>query len=90
MDIFQEIKERESKCRNIVIFNAIEQEGDKPLINNIFVNLNLKFTFISASRVGKLSNKPRPIRVELNSTEDVLQLLKSKRNLYQTSGYKHL
>lgn len=90
LDIVQELNERESKCRNIIIFNANEQEDDKPLINNLFSNLKLKFTFKSTSRVGKLSNKPRPIRIELNSADDVLHLLKSKRDLYNTSDYKHL
>lgn len=90
LDIVQELKERESKCRNIIIFNINEQDDDKPFINNIFSNLNLDFTFKSVSRLGKLSNKPRPIRVELNSVDNVQKILKVKRNLYQKPDFKHL
>lgn len=54
VDIVQELKERESKRRNIIIFNANEQEDDKPLIVNTFSNLKLKLTLKSTSRVSKL------------------------------------
>jgi hypothetical protein len=81
LDIVQEIKERESTSRNIIIFNINEHDDDKHFINNIFFNLNLDFTFKSVSRLGKLSSKPWLIRVELNSVNKVLNILKVIRNL---------
>jgi hypothetical protein len=49
LDIVLELKERESKCRSIIIFNINEQADDKHFINNIFSNLNLDFAFKSMS-----------------------------------------
>lgn len=45
LDIVHELKEREQKFRNIIIFNVNEWDDDKPLFKNLLSTLNLNYTY---------------------------------------------
>lgn len=80
INIIREIKERNSKSRNIIIFNAPEcLISDIDLIFKLLNALNLQFSPSSVTRLDKLINKPRPIRVEHESIDVVYTIHKTKK-----------
>lgn len=50
----------------------------------------IQSTYNSVSGLHKLSNKLRPIRVKFNSVDEVLRIIKPKRQLYHIFEYKYL
>lgn len=89
--------DRQYMARNIILFNVPEvstsisnQQNCNEYIYDIFVNMNVSIKPISAHHLGKVSNKPRPIRVILPSTTDVFQILKTKRKLNSLQKLKNI
>lgn len=91
IDIIRETKERESKSKNIIIFNApVSTNNDKTLVEDLLIKLNLQIRPSSINRIGNQTNKSRPIRVELESTEAVKSVLKTKRLLLTLPEWKNI
>lgn len=101
-DIINEITERNSRSRNIIIFgstetgtNKLEQtEQDKQLVNNIFSELNLSQDNIKPSRLGKFDAtklvRSRPIKVTLTASEDVLTAVRKFSKIKSTNKFPGL
>lgn len=91
--LFSEFMDRQSRARNIILFNvpdhstSADQQNDSSLVNDIFNVINVPTKPLSVHRLGKLSNKPRPIRV-MPSPSDVFQILKVKRQLFNVDKFK--
>jgi len=64
VDMIHEIHERDSKSRNIMLFNIEESVSDiDSLAKELIVKLNLDSNISVVTRLGKQSAKPRPIRI---------------------------
>lgn len=90
IDLVDEIQERDKKSCNIIIFNIIESNSsDDELANDLIKNLNIDANISSVIRLGKQSNKPRPIRITFDSPRAVLSVLKSKKSLLNVPSWKN-
>lgn len=91
--IFAEISDRQSRSRNIILFNIPEtpnqpNSDDKNYVLNIFKKINLCIEPINIIRLGKTTNKCRPIRATLPNQHDVYDVLKNKRKLSNSVDFK--
>lgn len=80
---------------NIILFNVPESAtqsitDDKNTISNIFQQINVLVNPINCLRLGKLSNKCRPIRATLPNQHDVFDVLKNKRKLGNLTNLKNI
>ncbi|KAJ3651975.1 hypothetical protein Zmor_017979 [Zophobas morio] len=87
-DVLSEIDEHNAKEKNIIIFNMNESEsaaGDLNLVNDIFKHLDVKVDTgkIGIFRLGKerSEDKIRPLKIVLNSKDEVGLILKKSKNL---------
>lgn len=65
-----------------ILFNLPETQyntDNKLSVSNIFRNTDVIIDPINVLRLGKLSNKNRPIRATLPTPHDVFEILKNKR-----------
>lgn len=83
VDIVRELKDRELKSHNFIMFDVNESVIDvKALAYNLIKRLKINTVISSATRIGKqLDNKTRPIKVSLNSSEAVISIMKSKKSV---------
>jgi len=82
-NIFAEIKDRQSRSCNIILFNLPETQSnadDKMCISNIFRRIDVIVDPINVLRLCKSSNKNRPTRATLPTQYDVFEILKNKRD----------
>jgi len=91
--IFAEISDRQSRSRNIILFNIPEtpnqtNSDDKNYVSNIFKKIDLSIEPINIIRLGKITNKCRPIRATLPNQHDVYDVLKNKRKLINSVDFK--
>jgi hypothetical protein len=92
---FAEISDRQSRSRNIILFNIPESPtqlniDDKNQISNIFRQIGVLIDPINVVRLGKVSNKCRPIRATLPNQHDVFDVLKNKRKLSELANFKQI
>lgn len=91
IDIIRESKERESRSKNIIIFNVPDgTTNDKTFVDDLLIKLKLQLCPSSVIRIGNLNNKSRPIRVEFESKEAVISILKTKRLLFTHPEWKNI
>lgn len=92
--VISEVIDRQARSRNIIIFNAPESdvntENDILLIKSVLREITPNIVPAVASRLGKKSNKPRPLKVTLHEPSDVFILLKNKHKLRTSSIYSSL
>ena len=92
--IVQEISERSKRECNLIIYNVQEPEGlskqdqttsDMILVNDMLTQLNITQPASHPLRLGKFiasaTYRSRPLRVRLNSVNDVVTVLKKFKNL---------
>ncbi|KAL4152733.1 hypothetical protein QTP88_000566 [Uroleucon formosanum] len=90
-DFVKEIQEREIKSRNILLFNVVESQDDEiKLATDQIKSLHIDVPITSAVRLGKQSNKPRPIRIEFECPQSVFAVLKSKKILSTSQFWKNI
>ena len=88
-DVLQEMDERRNKEKNIVIFNLDESDSNEEDLSKtvkIIKYLNaesVEINNINVQRLGKtkIDNKCRPLKVMLNSSKDVYEILKNCKKL---------
>jgi len=56
----------------------------------IFKTIDLSIYIIHATRLGKNSPKPRPIKVKFGSKSEMLSILKDKWKLHTIDSLKHI
>lgn len=90
--IISEVIDRQSRSRNLIIFNLPESiginENDTSLIKFVLDDITPNIAPVTISRLGQKSNKPRPIKVILHEPSNVFIILKNKHKLrtYPTYG----
>lgn len=93
-EIINEIYERERRANNIVLYNIEDKElenpedklaKDKEKVINIIKSLapDISLENIKIHRLGKIvtKNKPRPVKVCMNSRDDAFVVVKNRRKL---------
>jgi len=90
-DLVKKIQERETNSRNILLFNVVESEDDDMKVaTDLIKSLHIDVPITLADRLGKHSNKPRPIRIEFESPQSVFAVLKSKKLLSNNQFWKNI
>lgn len=88
--MFSEFMDRQSRARNIVLFNVPEFSSTVPadkcndtssFLTDLFNTIGLKIRPVSVYRLGKPSSKSRPLRIVLPTPGEVFEILKVKRKL---------
>lgn len=89
--LFSECIDRQNRAHNLIIYNVpdnsndlVSQNDDKSYVINIFTKLNVNVIPLNCFRLGIISSKPRPLKVQLDNTVDVFSVLKCKRNSSST------
>lgn len=95
VDIVKESEERISRNRNLLFFNVSDNVNETPdnlsqTINSLLHILSVSVSISKIIRIGKIGSKPRPILVELSSTQDVHSVLKCKSKLNNSAQWKHV
>ncbi|CAI6372433.1 unnamed protein product [Macrosiphum euphorbiae] len=94
--VYSELMDRQSRARNIIFFNIQEfnslpdQLTDTLTVDEILKSIDLKINPVSVRRLGKQSNKPRPLLTTLPNSSDVFEVLKVKRKLLSTANFKDI
>lgn len=89
--VYSELLDRQSRARNVILFNIPEpsvpgQSQDTSTAKDILNTIGVQTNPVSIHRLGKLSNKPRPLRVTLPNSSDVFEVLRVKRQLLNVSN----
>lgn len=88
--MIREIQERDSKSRNIMLFNIEEPVCDvDSLAKELITKLNLDSKISAVTRLGKQSAKPRPIRITFDSSKSIRDVLKSKKSLSSDPSWRN-
>lgn len=83
---------RQSRVRNLIIFNLPESnnshspEEDKLLVKSVLDTLSPNLGTAAVSRLGRKSDKPRPVKVTLLEVSDVFTMIINKHKL-RTSNF---
>ncbi|CAI6376334.1 unnamed protein product [Macrosiphum euphorbiae] len=94
--VYSELMDRQSRARNIIFFNIQEfnslpdQLTDTLTVDEILKSIDLNINKVSVRRLGKQSNKPRPLLTTLPNSSDVFEVLKVKRKLLSTANFKDI
>jgi hypothetical protein len=91
IDLVNEVNDRLSRSRNILIFNTSENDiiSDEAVVNDLISNMKV-YVSISKIQIGNSSIKNRPLGITFNEPSDVTTILKSKSKLCNTDKYKNL
>lgn len=82
-DLAREMQDRDTKSRNILIFNVREYTNDiRALVDNMLKSLKSNLPVTSVDRLGKIGDRPRSIRIVFESPNSVFSILKSKKILF--------
>lgn len=91
-NIMNEVHDRLRRSNNIIVYNVPdptdESQSAHGLAEDLFNDLSLSCGFITARRLGKPGQRPRPLLVELKSAGDVSNLLHIKSKLRRTNRWK--
>ncbi|KAL4121807.1 hypothetical protein QTP88_014245 [Uroleucon formosanum] len=68
----------------------VESLTDTHTVDEILKGIGLQINPVSVRRLGKQSNKPRPLLTTLPNSSDVFEVLKVKRKLFGTSNFKDI
>ncbi|KAG5876232.1 hypothetical protein JTB14_000876 [Gonioctena quinquepunctata] len=90
-EIFSEVNERMARANNIMLYNAEESKAplstvrindDKTVFSAVCANLDITIeNIVEITRVCRKCNKPRPLKVTLNNTNNVHRLLRASFKL---------
>uniref|UniRef100_A0A6P7GU32 Uncharacterized protein LOC114342913 n=1 Tax=Diabrotica virgifera virgifera TaxID=50390 RepID=A0A6P7GU32_DIAVI len=90
-DCVQESIARHQKSFNLILYNLPEPEGDDKEAEDVSTVSTIIDTikprnpsFASVFRIGKFSNKPRPVKVKFFDNDSPLFMLRNKRRLLGT------
>ena len=90
-NIIQEVTERQKCSCNIMIYGSLEDSSlnkeqshakDSVIINSIVSDIGANYPIIKFSRIGRFDNsKPlsRPLKVQLSSSDEVIQIIKNQK-----------
>jgi len=74
-EIFNELQDRISREKNILIFNVpecnVNEIDDNALVNNIFSNIDVVVPFYKIGRLSKVGPKIRSLKVICKDKSDI-------------------
>jgi hypothetical protein len=93
--IINEVIERQTRFRNLIVLNVPDQTKNTPtndmdFIKSLFVALSINLQPTTFTRLGKISDKPRPIKITLPEASDVFATLKVKHRLYGSPNFERI
>lgn len=93
--IILEVFERQARFRNLILFSVPENNNsstnDSVSIKEIFNTLSVNLQPTAISRLGKTTDKPRPmIKLTLPEPADVFTILKAKHGLYSSLNFGNI
>ena len=102
-DVVQEVLERQKRSSNIIVFNVPEHaesiprsEGldkDKRFVSEVLNSVDHEYDYANfhCQRLGKFNaSRITPIKVFLNSEQDVSNIIRKAKNLITTEQYKNI
>lgn len=92
-DILNELHDRQSREKNIILFNVSEPVNDvddTSLVNDILTKIEAPVVTSQIVRLGKLGPKPRPIKITCEKKSHVGLILKSKNRLKNLPDMKSI
>jgi len=92
-DSFSDFIDRQTRSKNIILFNVPESQidannSDISTTNLIFQKLNVDMKPVAIHRLGKSNGHTRPLKVTLNTISDVFKILGSSRRLKSDQSFK--
>lgn len=83
------------KEKHLILFNVPDSNTEVSLetislVNEIFKDLPNPILVSNAKRLGKPSNRPRPILIKFNSYSEVLSVLRVKSDLRSSTRWKNV
>lgn len=92
-DSFSDFIDRQTRSKNIILFNVPESQSDANnsdilTTNLIFQKLNVEMKLVTIHRLGKFNGQTRPLKVTLNTISDVFKILGSSRHLKSDQSFK--
>lgn len=84
--VISEVLERQLRSRNLIVFNVPEHVKNSPtddttFVNSLFNSLSINTSTMNITRLGKMSDRPRPLKITLPEATDVFSVLKVKFKL---------
>ncbi|KAJ3644178.1 hypothetical protein Zmor_026849 [Zophobas morio] len=100
-DVVQEVLERQKRSSNIIVFNVPEHSKsiprskrlnkDKRFVSELSVDHEYDYANFHCQRLGKFNaSRITPIKVFLNSEQDVSNIIRKAENLITTEQYKDI
>ncbi|CAI6376456.1 unnamed protein product [Macrosiphum euphorbiae] len=96
LDIINEIADRQSRTNNIILFNLPEAtdpskiKPDSERLKLIFNEMELNIEPIRFFRLGNPSTRARPLKITLNDTENVFNVLRAQSKIRSSDEFKEL
>ncbi len=90
--VVQDVVAQEDRTRNVMIFGLKEESGEKlnQKVSNVLEQIGAK-PRVEAVRIGKqTTGKTRPVKVTVNCSSTVHQILVNSKDLRSVAEYKHV
>lgn len=92
--IISEFIDRNSRSHNIILFNLPEEteiiSNDRNTLSDIMKAMNLNILPVTSSRLGRPSDKCRPLKLTLPNPNDVFSILHSQSKLKTNPDFKEI
>lgn len=92
--IVDELLDRQFRSKNILIFNltddADHSTNDVCTTKEILSAMDLDYNPVKVVRLGRKSDKPRPLKIVLPEINDVFSVLKNKKKLQSHSTFNSI
>lgn len=79
--LLNEVEERKDRAKNIMLYNLPESPTDNATVKEIISTVSDADKIKKIFRVGKSSDKPRPIKVILTDSDTAVHILKNKNRI---------
>lgn len=91
-DLINEIMNRLSRARNIIIYELkeVNSSSDSEHLQAIFKLMKLNIESVRFVRLGKYSERTRPLKVTFDDTVNVIEVLNIQNILRSSSKYKNI
>ncbi|KAL4104941.1 hypothetical protein QTP88_020217 [Uroleucon formosanum] len=96
-NITNELADRQPRAQNIILYNLSEDsnntqnstsDGDR--LKLIFNEMKIDFNPINFNRLGKLSNRTRPLKITFMDTKNIFKILRGQSKLRHFPDFKDL
>jgi len=96
-NITNELADRHSRAQNKILYNLSEDSNntqnstlDGDHLKLIFNEMKIDFNPKHFNRLGKLSNRTRPLKITIMTTKNILEILRGQYKLRHSPDFKDL